>query len=393
MNTDCDVIIVGGGLVGLSLACALADKHTVRVLEAGSELQKPEHAGLRVSAISPASRALLTSLGAWERLPTRHCCAFSGMRVWDEHVAPFGDRALEFAGADFGVTPLGHIVHNDELQWALYEVARACNVEMVFDARVDDIAFEASGVRVFSGSEQHTGRLLVGADGGRSKVRSLCGIDTVRKAYGQQGLVCNVRPTHSHESTAWQRFVSTGPVALLPLSSGECSIVWSVDDEPAEQLKALDDAEFANALGDACDHVLGPLEVTSERASFPLSLLRADKYTHQRLVLMGDAAHVVHPLAGQGVNLGFADVATLVDALQLGRQRGDDIGDRYALRKYERARKYENRKMQMAVDGLHHLFGARLGWLQQSRSLGMGFLNQWPSIKARLAKEALGTGH
>lgn len=378
--------------MGLSLANALAAQaFSVRVLEAGPEFSAPDAPGLRVSAINPASQSLLRSVEAWDAVPQSQRSAFGRMRVWDEQVAPFGDRSLEFAGSDMGVTPLGHIVHNEALKWALYERAVTAGVDVVFASEVDDIATETDGVRVFTEREQHTAQLLVGADGARSKVRSLCGIDVVRKSYDQQGLVCNVRSEKGHEATAWQRFLSTGPVALLPLSSGECSVVWSLDNERAGQLKALDDTQFGEALSAACDHVIGPLAVTSDRASFPLGLLRAERYSGERLVLMGDAAHVVHPLAGQGVNLGFGDVITLVEALALGRQRGDRIGDRFALRKYERARKYENRKMQMTVDGLHHLFSSQYGWLQQGRSLGMGLLNQWPTLKGRLAKEALGT--
>ena len=394
MTPDCEVLIVGGGLVGLSLACALATPSCrVRVLEAGPEYVLPSTPGLRVSAINPSSQRLLTELGAWEKVPEANRCGFTHMRVWDEGVAPFGDRALEFAGADLGVAPLGHIVHNDALQWALFECARQSgHVDIVFGTKVDDLVTESDGIRAFSENQtQHTARLLIGADGMHSRVRELSSIEVVRKSYSQKGIVCNVRPERSHENTAWQRFLSTGPVALLPLGNGEVSIVWSLVDEEAARLKELDDAAFARELADACDHVLGAMEVTSARVAFPLGLLRAKSYTASRVALLGDAAHVVHPLAGQGVNLGFGDVVTLTAMLEEGASRGDQLGDQFALRRFERARKYENRKMQLTVDGLHHLFGSRQPWLQSGRSLGMGLLNQWPSIKGRLAGEALGT--
>ncbi len=394
MNTDCDVVVVGGGLVGLSLGCALANQsYRVRVLEAATVYEPPDQPGLRVSAINPFSQRMLEELGAWDAVSEHLRCPFSRMRVWDEDAAPFSDRALEFAGPDLGVSPLGHIVHNDALQWALYQ--RACElegVEVLFDTRVEDIAVESDGVRVFASEHaQHTARLVIGADGMRSQVRELSGIEVIRKSYAQQGIVCNVQTERDHENTAWQRFLATGPIALLPLRSGECSIVWSLDNEEAERLKSLDDAEFGRELGLACDHVLGAMAPTTPRASFPLGLLRAQRYSVPRVVLVGDAAHVVHPLAGQGVNLGFGDVIKLVEVLAEGEHRGDRVGDRLSLRKFERARKYENRKMQMTIDGLHHLFANQHGWLRQSRSIGMGLLNQWPSVKGQLARHALGT--
>ncbi len=393
MSPDREVVIAGGGLVGLSLACALAGPTCrVRVLEAGAAYRAPADPGLRVSAISPSSQRLLERLGAWSRMPESSRCGFTHMRVWDESVAPFGDRSLEFAGADIGVTPLGHIVHNDVLQWALYECVQQSEfIDVVFDTKVEEMLSEPDGVRVFGEDQtQHTARLLIGADGKHSRIRALSGIEVVEKSYAQKGVVCNVRTERPHEHTAWQRFLSTGPVALLPLASGECSIVWSLVDDEEVRVRSLDDDAFAKELASACDHVLGEMEVTSRRVGFPLGLLRAKNYTAPRVALVGDAAHVVHPLAGQGVNLGFGDVVTLSAMLEQGALRGDQIGDQYALRRFERARKYENRKMQLTVDGLHHLFSSRQAWLQSGRSLGMGLLNQWPSVKGRLASEALG---
>ncbi|MEM7082848.1 MAG: UbiH/UbiF/VisC/COQ6 family ubiquinone biosynthesis hydroxylase [Pseudomonadota bacterium] len=394
MKPDCDVLISGGGLVGLSLACELATKHmSVRVLEAAPPYEAPSLEGLRVSAINPRSQALLDALGAWQSIAPPFCSPFERMRVWDEAVTPFGDRALEFSGADCGVTPLGHIVHNDALQWSLYQQASAHErIELVFNSMLEEVVHERDGVRVFdTGHAQHTARLLVGADGMRSQVRALQAIKVVQKSYAQQGIVCTLRPEHGHERTAWQRFLSTGPIALLPLASGDVSVVWSLDNEAADSVKALDDDAFCAAVTDACDGVLGGLTLTSQRATFPLGLLRAERYVGPRVALIGDAAHVVHPLAGQGVNLGFGDVAELAGALDAGRERGDGVGDQLALRQYERARKYENRKMQMTIDALHHMFTQSQPVLRQGRSLGMGLLNNWPGVKSLLAREALGT--
>lgn len=393
MKTDCNVIIVGAGMVGLALAAVLGRADfNVRLIEAGILMQNPPiEPGLRVSAISSASAQLLSDVGAWSLIPAAQITAYHRMRVWDASVNAFGDRALLFDDHEAGRKNLGHIVSNAWITWALTQVINKLgNVEVFESSSVDDILFDASGVRVFSDDhQQHVASLIVGADGGRSKVRSLSDINTVHKSYEQRAVVCTVATEHAHNETAWQRFLPSGPLAFLPLSDGTSSIVWSTSVEEAEHLASLNDADFSARLSAASDHVLGQVTVLGERASFPLQLQYAQQYVRENLALIGDAAHVVHPLAGQGVNMGFADARKLAQVLETGRVRGDDCGDLYGLRKYERARKYENRKMLLALDGLQQLFAARQPWLVGVRTLGMGVLNSASRIKRALVLEAL----
>jgi 2-octaprenylphenol hydroxylase len=234
--------------------------------------------------------------------------------------------------------------------------------------------------------------LVVGADGRDSLVRTVLGIATGGWGYDQRAIVCNVEPAHWHRETAWQRFLPTGPLAFLPLADGRCSIVWSADDARAEALLALDEPSFIDALEDAFQERLGPILSIGPRAAFPLRLQYAKSYVRPRAALVGDAAHAIHPLAGQGVNLGFLDVAALGDALEHAREHGRDIGGLATLRRYERARRGDNLLMLAAMDAFKRAFGNRVPPLVVARNLGLYAADHIGPLKRAFMREALGLG-
>lgn len=393
MKTDSDVIVVGAGMVGLAMAVVLGRAgFNVIVLESAKiNAAQPTTTGLRVSALAHASRTLLSDAGAWQLLPPDKVTHYSGMRVWDASANAFGERALAFHSADLGELDLGCIVENQWLQWALTKVAlEISGITLVAGKRVEDLTTEEGGVRVFCDDHtRYAAQLVIAADGAGSGVRSLCGINARCTSYRQRAIVCNITTGKAHDDTAWQRFLDTGPLAFLPLADGQCSIVWSTSEAAAERLLKLDEQAFMQELYAASDGVLGELTLTSTRQSFPLSMQSARRYIAPCVALIGDAAHVVHPLAGQGANLGFGDVSTLLRVLIAGRERGDRPGDLRALRAFERERKYENHKMMLLLDGLHRLFTARQPWLAETRALGMGLVNNSTLLKQFFARQAL----
>jgi 2-octaprenyl-3-methyl-6-methoxy-1,4-benzoquinol hydroxylase len=308
---DADVVVVGGGVVGACAALALArDGRTVAIVEAHApEPWRQDAPDLRVYALAPDSIALLEDVGAWPRIASARAQPFTDMRVWDAA----GGGELHFDAMQAGRQTLGHIVEHGlvvDRSWALLSreprVAVHCPEKVAGIVQDDDVATVelAGGTRLRAG-------FVVAADGAVSSVRRLVGIGTDEHDYGQRGLVAYVRTQRPHEATAWQRFLPSGPLAFLPCRDGLSSIVWTVPDAEAARLLALDDAAFARELERAFDARLGTVEMASARRAFPLRRVLAREYAVGRVLLAGDAAHAVHPLAGQGVNLGLRDVAAL----------------------------------------------------------------------------------
>jgi 2-octaprenylphenol hydroxylase len=264
-------------------------------------------------------------------------------------------------------------------------------VSLLCPAAVSEIALEqdAATLRLRDGRRVST-RLLVGADGRDSLVRDRVGIASRGWAYDQQALVANVEVERWHQETAWQRFLPTGPLAFLPLRDGRCAVVWSVAEPRAEELLGLDEDEFRSALEDAFDRRLGAIGAIGPRAAFPLRFQHAEQYVRPRLALIGDAAHAVHPLAGQGVNLGLMDAAELAEALDEARARGRDIGGAWTLRRYERARRGENALMLTAMDGFKRLFSNRILPVAVARSLGLAAVDRITPLKHVFMRHALG---
>jgi len=386
-----DVIIVGGGMAGATLACALQGRGMkIALIEAAlpPDVRPNDPIDLRVSAITRASQQIFTALGAWPGMSARRISPFREMHVWDAG----GDGFIHFDAAEVGEDALGHIIENRVIQHALWQRLQGeGGVELFCPAAVTALQHVGAvmHVNLADGKILRT-RLLVGADGAQSRVRQFAGIQTRGWTYDQQAVVATVASEHSHRETAWQRFLPTGPVAFLPLHDGRSSIVWSTSPRQALQLLAADDALFCRQLESAFGATLGRIESTSERASFPLRLQYVDSYVQPGLALIGDAAHTVHPLAGQGVNLGILDAATLAEVLVDAHAQGKDIASLKVLRRYERWRKGNNLMMMAAMDGFKRLFGADWEPLRRVRNAGLSLTNRIPPVKQLIMRHAMG---
>jgi 2-polyprenylphenol 6-hydroxylase len=385
-----DVVIIGGGMVGATLACGLANARLrVALLERNAPPPPPTgEYGLRVSALSLGSAAILQRLGAWARLNAERVCAVEQMHVWDAS----GTGRIDFDAAAIGEPCLAYIVENDALSASLWEVVKASGcVRSYCPATISSIEFGDPYVLV--GLDEGTvlrTRLVVGADGANSVVRTQFGIGVRRLDYGQQAIVANVRTERPHAASAWQRFLPTGPVAFLPLANGCCSIVWSVDTALARRLAMLNDEAFMEALGEALDGRLGRVCATSERRMFALERLHAQRYVAPRVALIGDAAHAVHPLAGQGVNLGVLDADVLAEELCAAAATQRDPGGMSLLRRYERARKGDNLAMLFLTDTLQRLFASRLPAVRRLRNAGLALTDVLAPMKTALMRHATG---
>lgn len=388
-----DLLVVGGGMVGAAFALACSGKGvSIGLVEA--RLPRRDwprgEVDLRVSALSRASQRMLTRLGVWERIADLGASPYRRMHVWDG----LGGAAITFESADLGEPDLGHIVENRAIQLALWErLEQSPDLTLIAPTSIADLERRPGGSRLVLGDGRLLeGRLLVAADGRDSLVRELAGIQTRGWEYDQQAIVANVRPEQWHQETAWQRFLPTGPLALLPLADGRCSIVWSASEGRARELLALDDPGFSEALTDASEGRLGRIRVDGPRAAVPLRLQHAERYVEPGLALIGDAAHAIHPLAGQGVNLGFLDAAELVFALDLALSRSRDIASLWTLRRYERARRGENLAMLVAMDVFKRAFGSRLPPLVAARTLGLALTDRLEPLKRLFMGRALGLG-
>lgn len=402
---DYDVLIVGGGVAGL--ACASLLRQFVRerrrplrigVLEARAPRQPAasDGPGLRVFAIAPAGRAILTACGAWDNLPAGLAAPYERMRVWQADSTPFGPRSIGFDAADSGAPDLGHIVDHDWLRLGLWNaLADPAGGEVHLLAGSPPASLRADpaamSVRLADGTDLRA-RLLVGADGADSWVRAQLEIPGTGRDYGQLAMVAHVSSERPHQRTAWQCFTRGGPVALLPLADGRSSIVWSCFEAEARELMALPDAEFGVRLTAATGRVLGELQATTPRLALPLAARHTHRYTGPRFALIGDAAHQIHPLAGQGINLGLQDVAALAETLaaHLLGTRLADPGDALVLRRYERWRKGANLLAMAAMEGLHRVFTSDSQALTRLASAGLGAVDRLPAVKRLLMAQAAG---
>ena len=387
MHNDFDVVVIGGGLVGLSLVRALARSGLRQALIEAHPAVPPADASwdIRVYALSPGSAAFLDDCGAWQRLPQDRIARVEAMLVHGDAE----DARLHFSAYEAGLRELAFIVEGRRLLQALWE-----GLGDLADLRIYrpagwtslELGAEWATLRLDDGTGI-TARLVIGADGAASRVRACAGFGVSPGDYGQLGVVANFSCEKPHRGTAFQWFMRDGVLALLPLPGIRVSMVWSIAQEQGRKLLALPAAELAAQVGAASHGALGALQLITPAAGFPLKLARVTQFTKPRVALVGDAAHNVHPLAGQGVNLGFRDARALADVL-IARGPQRDCGDHALLRRYERARREDVLAVHLATDGLQKLFNNDIVLLAGARNLGLKLVNWQPLLKNFLVRQA-----
>ncbi|PKH77908.1 2-octaprenyl-3-methyl-6-methoxy-1,4-benzoquinol hydroxylase [Pseudomonas sp. Choline-02u-1] len=396
MEMRADLLIVGAGMVGSALALALQDSGLEVLLLDGSALSvKPFDAEAafepRVSALSAASQRILERLGVWDGIVQRRSSPYTDMHVWDGS----GTGQIHFSASSVHADVLGHIVENRVVQDALLERLHDCDLGLLANARLEQMRRSGDDwLLTLADGRSLRAPLVIAADGANSAVRRLTGVATREWDYLHHAIVTSVRCTQAHRKTAWQRFTDHGPLAFLPLErDGQqdwCSIVWSTTPSEAERLMALDDVAFCAELERAFEGRLGEVISADPRLCVPLRQRHAKRYVAQGLALIGDAAHTIHPLAGQGVNLGFLDAAVLAQVLLQAHERGESLADVKVLSRYERRRMPHNLALMAAMEGFERLFQADPLPLRWLRNTGLKVVERMPEAKALFVREALG---
>lgn len=385
-----DVAVVGGGMVGAAAALSLAKAgFSVALVDAREPAAwaASDEVDLRVVGLAPSSVVLLDQLGVWTAIRDARASGYERMVVWDAE----NGATLRFHAADEGRDVLGYIVENNLVQAALWHALDDAGVRRIVPGDVVGFSEREDRAQLeLANGEFVSARVIVAADGADSPLRALAGIGTHGRDYAQRGVVAHIQTARPHERTAWQRFLPSGPLAFLPLSDGRCSIVWTLPEPDAARVMALSDDGFRDALGVASDFRLGQVLSVSRRAAFPLRLKLADRYESGRLVLLGDAAHAVHPLAGQGVNLGLRDVAELRDTLVAARDAGRDIAAPHVLRRYARRRNSADGLDAWSFDALGRIYAWQSGPLVAARGLGVRLIDRLTPLKRKLARHAAG---
>lgn len=386
-----DVAIIGGGMVGLAVACGLRGSGLrVAVIESHppSPLDPSAAPALRVSAINAASERLLSHLGVWEAIRAR-ASRYQGMSVWDKD--SFGQ--IDFDGQQFGHSHLGHIIENHVIHYALWQQAMTqSELTLLAPAEMQSIAWgENEAFLTLKEGEMLTAKLVIGADGAHSWLRRQADIPLTFWDYRHHALVATIRTELPHQAVARQVFHGDGILAFLPLQDPHlCSIVWSLAPDQAAALEQASESAFNQALAVAFDLRLGQCHVESPRQVYPLTGRYARDFAAHRLALVGDAAHTIHPLAGQGVNLGFMDAAALIAELKRLHQEGKDIGQHLYLRRYERSRKLSAAMMLGSMQGFRELFAGENPAKKLLRDVGLKLADTLPGVKSRLVRQAMG---
>ena len=389
-----DVVIVGGGPVGATLAAALGSNGMrIALVEARAPAHRPGSSfegdiyEPRVSSLTRASERILDSLGIWALLPAERVGVIRDMHVWERQ----GVGEVHFDSAEIAEPCLGFIVENRALEWAVERhLEELESVTQYRGQSLESVQVRANSVVVQTERTRLEAQLVVGADGNNSRVRELVGIEAERTDYHQRAVVSVVRPEKSHCDTAWQRFLPGGPLAMLPLPDNQSCVVWSMRSGDAEHVLALSDGAFARELEEATQSRLGKVLLTGPREAFDLRALKAREYVRERAALVGDAAHTIHPLAGQGVNLGLYDAAALAETLSDARAAGRSIHTRSTLRRYERWRRGHNVAMQATMDLFFSLFGSQRPFVKRIRNVGLKATNQFIPLKRTIMRQASG---
>ncbi|MEM8539189.1 MAG: UbiH/UbiF/VisC/COQ6 family ubiquinone biosynthesis hydroxylase [Pseudomonadota bacterium] len=389
-----DIIIVGGGLNGPALALAAAQTGArVTIIDAlPTDTRKRRNFDGRSYAIAHGSMRLLRSIGIWDAL-AKNAQPMLEIKVTDgragEGPSPW---MMHFDHAEIEEGPMGYMVEDRHLRRAFLDA-------MAADDRISHLAGETVTAQSVSGADTIvtlasgktiTGRLLVGADGRRSGTAERAGIKRTGWGYGQTAVVCAVKHEKPHGGIAHQFFMPNGPLAILPLTKDRSSIVWSEADARAADLMAMNDADFLTALQPAFGSFLGQISLTGARYSYPLGLTLANSLIGNRMALVGDAAHGVHPIAGQGLNAGLRDVAALADVLDTARSRGEDIGSAIVLRRYQQWRRFDTATLALATDTFNRLFSNDNPLIRGARDIGMGLINAAPGLRRSFIRQAAG---
>ena len=399
-QTDFDIVIVGGGAVGSVAACLMAqivnnsDKQLkIAVVEAQlPSAFDPSQVDPRVAAVTEKTRLIFEQIGIWQKVVDKRACAYKAMNVWDAE----GTGRITFDCQQVQQPNLGHIVENSALVSTLMEhIQHQSNIELFCPANIVDYRLQQNGITLtLDNHAELSAQLLIAADGANSMVREYFQFATKQWDYGQHAIVTTITTENSNQLTAWQRFMPTGPLALLPLNDIDsahcCSIVWSQDSQEAERLMALDDKSFCKELSRASEHCLGEVLNIEKRFLIPLRQSHATDYVMPRVALIGDAAHSIHPLAGQGANLGFSDAQVLATEIAKAHARDLDLGDIIVLKRYQRLRRPENLATMAAMEGFKRLFGAQNSTLRLLRNYGLSAINGLGAIKNKLIKQAMG---
>lgn len=397
--TEFDITIIGGGLVGATLAVALADASSKANQDLNIAIVDPHDLSgikpltaaddfdVRVSAITRASQHIFEAIGVWSSMVKQRVSPFRQMHVWEEA----GNSEIHFDSAVLSESQLGHIVENSVMLSSLYDKLRQQpNVHLLLGEPCKSMQLDNDQWQLIVADKKLSTKLLVGADGSQSWVRRQLGITTRGWDYNHTALVTTVKTEASHQETAWQRFLATGPLAFLPLTKGYSSIVWSTQPELAAALQAMPEEAFKAELEQAFESRLGSILEVGKRACFPLRFFMADSYIGDSVALVGDAAHTMHPLAGQGVNLGLLDAASLAQVIEQALVSGQRLNSHKVLRQYERWRKAENASMLVMVDQIQRLFGTGHTGLRWLRNTGMRWFEQMSPLKHQIIDYAMG---